>query len=817
MIGAKLGNYRILEKIGAGGQGTVYRATDTKLGRTVVVKVLPPELTVREANLKRFEREARLASALDHPNICTIFDLNDVDDVHFIVMQFVDGKNVRELVNGRPLDLRSALSITIQVADALSAAHARGIIHRDVKAGNVMVTPSGQVKILDFGLAKLLDSEGAGPGGIHHTDLTDVGTPYGTATYAAPEQARGERVDARADIFSTGVLLYEMLTGIWPFQGKTSVDVRHAVLHQEPEPLNQARPGGAPAQLQSIIDRTLAKDPKQRYQKVGELRDDLRTVLREVEAGAPQGFSEPITPVAPRHLSGTGRLGRALRWLRGVTGDRTSSPRESSSDRPLHDTPVTSRGDRERKSVAILPFKNVSNDPQSSFYEFSLADAVITELARVRSLVVRPSSEIVKYQGQQVDPRQAGREMSVAAVLSAGFLRAGDRIRVTAQLVDVESGDLLWSDRIDADATDIINVQDTITQEICEGLRLELTSDEKDRLEQAKTANAEAYEEYLRGRDCLGRYVYHTVARKDVDEAIEHFERTAYLDPSFALAHSALGAAYASRVMKGFGEPDDHALAQEAFDKALALDPYLIEARLNMIFIYLSSGQKAQARAAADQLRREAPNDAGVHFVRGVLARLDGHYQKALRSFDRMARLNPAERVVVSYNRARLLTYLGRYDEALAELDAGAAIEPDHPLIRTFRARALYYKDEPVKAAEILEQVLEQHPQLDGIRPIYATFLSALGWHEEARAQITDEVIKTADTDHDVAYWLASAYALQGQRDQALKWLRRAIELGNENRPWFERDKNWDSLRNDPEYRRIIEGIVTPHSEDEEG
>jgi len=817
MIGAKLGNYRILEKIGAGGQGTVYKATDAKLGRTVVIKVLPPELTVQEANLKRFEREARLASALDHPNICTIFDLNDIEGVHFIAMQFVEGKNVRELVSGRPLDLRSALSITIQVADALAAAHARGIIHRDVKAGNVMVTPSGQVKILDFGLAKLLDSEGAGPGGIHHTDLTEIGIPYGTATYAAPEQARGERVDARADIFSTGVLLYEMLTGIWPFQGKTSVDVRHAVLHQDPLPLNEARPGGAPLQLQSILDRALAKDPRQRYQKVGELRDDLRTILREVEAGAPQGFSEPIIPVAPRHLSGTGRMGRALRWLRGVTGERTQPQREATSDRPMHETPVTSLGDRERKSVAILPFKNVSNDPQSSFYEFSLADAVITELARVRSLVVRPSSEIVKYQGVQVDPRQAGREMSVAAVLSAGFLRAGNRIRVTAQLVDVESGDLLWSDRIDADATDIINVQDTITQEICDGLRLELTSDEKDRLEQAKTANAEAYEEYLRGRDCLGRYVYHTVARKDVDEAIEHFERAAYLDPSFALAHSALGAAYASRVMKGFGEPDDHAQAQEAFDKALALDPHLIEARMNMIFIYLSSGQKAQARAAADQLKREAPNDASVHFVRGVLARLDGDYDKALRSLDRMARLNPAERVVVSYNRARLLTYQARYDEALAELDAGAAMEPDHPLIRTFRARALYYCGEPVKAAEILEQVLEQHPQLDGIRPIYATFLSALGWHEEARAQITEEVIKTANTDHDVAYWLASAYALEGERDKALKWLRRAIELGNENRPWFERDKNWDSLRNDPEYQRIIGAIVTPGSEDEAG
>jgi len=813
MIGAKLGNYRILEKIGAGGQGTVYKATDTKLGRAVVIKVLPPELTLKEANLKRFEREARLASALDHPNICTIFDLNEIGGVHFIAMQYVEGKNVRQLVSGRPLDLRSALSIAIQVADALAAAHSRGIIHRDVKAGNVMVTPAGQVKILDFGLAKLLDHEG---GGIHQTDLTEVGIPYGTATYAAPEQARGERVDARADIFSTGVLLYEMLTGTWPFTGKTSVDVRHAVLHDEPPALYEARPGGAPQQLQAILDRALAKDPKQRYQKVNELRDDLRAILREVEAGGPLSF-EPISPVAPKHLSGTGRMGRALRWLRSRTGERTSQARESSSGRPMHDTPATSLGDRERKSVAILPFRNVSSDPQSSFYEFSLADAVITELARVRSLVVRPSSEIVKYQGVQIDPRQAGREMSVAAVLSAGFLRAGDRIRVTAQLVDVDSGDLLWSDRIDADATDIINVQDTITQEICEGLRLELTTDEKDRLEQQKTANAEAYEEYLRGRDCLGRFIYHTIARSDIDKAIEHLERAAYLDPSFALAHSALGKAYANRVIKGCGEPGDYAAATEAFDKALALDPGLLEARRHMVLIHLSRGEKRRARETAEQLAREAPNDSGVHFARGVVARLDGNYEKALRCFERMARLNPAERVVASYNRARIFTYQGLFEKALAELDEGAIIEPDHPLIKTFRARALYYHGEPVKAAEILEQVLEQQPQLDGIRPIYATFLSALGFSEEARAQLTDEVKKTADTDHDVAYWLASAYAMEGERDEALKWLRRAIALGNENKQWFERDKNWDSLREDPEYQEIVGAIVTPASDDAEG
>jgi serine/threonine-protein kinase len=616
-------------------------------------------------------------------------------------------------------------------------------------------------------------------------------------------------VDARADIFSTGVLLYELLTGTWPFQGKTSVDVRHAVLHEDPIPLNEARPGGVPWQLQTILDRAIAKDPKQRYQKVGELRDDLRTVLREIEAGGVQTFN-PIMPVAPRHMAGSGRMGRAMRWLRGITGDRSTPQKFLSSEPSAHETPVTSVSDRERKSIAILPFKNVSNDPQSSFYEFSLADAVITELARVRSLVVRPSSEIVKYQGVQVDPRQAGREMSVSAVLAAGFLRAGNRLRVTAQLVDVDSGDLLWSDRIDAEANDIISVQDTITQEIVEGLRLELSPDEKDRLEQQPTANAEAYEAYLRGRDALGRFIYKTIARKDIDEAIEHFERAAYLDPSFALAHSGLGKAYANRVIKGTGEPGDYDAATEAFDKALALDPQLLEPRRHMVLIYLSKGEKDRARETAEKLVRESPNDPGVHFQRGVIARLDGENEKALRCFERMARLSPAEKVVASYNRARIFTYQHDYDRAMAELDEGAAVEPDHPLIKTFRARALYYHDDVVKAAEILEQVLEQQPQLDGIRPIYATFLSALGFNEEARAQLTDEVIETANTDHDVSYWLASAYAMEGEREAALKWLRRAIELGNENRAWFEQDKNWDSLRDDPEYQGIIESISIP-------
>src|SRR4026209_318272 len=303
MVGKTLRNYRITEKLGVGGQGTVYKATDLKLGRAVVIKVIPPELSAKEANLKRFEREAKLASSLDHPNICTIYDLDEVDGVHFIAMQFVEGKNVRQLVAGRPLELKTTLLIGLQVADALAAAHSRGIIHRDVKSGNVMVTSSGQVKVLDFGLAKLLDDTEAATSGIHRTELSEIGAPYGTATYAAPEQARGDRVDKRADIFSLGVLLYEMLTGTWPFRGKTTIDVRHAVLHDAPRPITELRSSEIPPRLQQAVDKALAKEPKDRFQNMEDFRNELRQVLQELDAGGAAGY-QSVIPEPPRHLSG---------------------------------------------------------------------------------------------------------------------------------------------------------------------------------------------------------------------------------------------------------------------------------------------------------------------------------------------------------------------------------------------------------------------------------------------------------------------------------------------------------------------------------
>jgi serine/threonine-protein kinase len=804
MIGKSLRNYRITEKLGVGGQGAVYKATDAKLGRSVVIKVLPPELTAKEANLKRFEREARLASSLDHPNICTIFDLDEVDGVHFIAMQHVEGKNVRQLVAGRPLELKTAVLIGVQVADALAVAHSRGIIHRDIKSGNVMVMPSGQVKVLDFGLAKLLDETEAAHTGIHHTELTEIGIPYGTATYAAPEQARGDRVDKRADVFSTGVLLYEMLTGTWPFRGKTTIDVRHAVLHDAARPIAELRGSAIPPRLQQVIDRALAKEPKDRFQSMDEVRNELRQVLQELDTT--YAGSQGVVPEPPKHLPVSNPVSRAVRWLRSITRtDATSSPNVTTASRQMDETPQTTVADRDKKSLAILPFRNLSNDSSKAFYEFSLADAVITELARIRSLVVRPSSVIAKYQGQINDPREVGHELAVNAVLTAGFIHSGEAFRVTAQLLDVNSGEILWSDRIDAAASDIIALQDTIAQRIVEGLRLELSPSEQVGTGKASTRNPAAYEEYLKGRDFFGRFIFRTLSAQDCAEAIQHFERAIELDPNFALAYDGLGACYVNRVFKGFGGSEDYERAEEAFGKALAIDGNIFEARMLMVFIYLWRGQKQKAREEINRTRKEAPNEAVVYFVKALIHRLDGEYNRALRSYDRLVRLDPAAHVVASYSRALVYMYMGRFDEAFKQLDN--AEDPDNALVQTFRALALYYTGQTDAAAELMREVVGAHPNMHGIRPFLAQFLSAQGKHDEALSQLSDDVKRNGEVDADIAYSIASVYALEGIASEAFSWLERSIALGNENRRCFESDPNWSALRSDPRFAELMASV----------
>ncbi|MDQ3819011.1 MAG: serine/threonine-protein kinase, partial [Acidobacteriota bacterium] len=493
--GTRLGHYEIRSIIGAGGQGEVYKALDTTLDRPVVIKILPPEQRVKPSQFARFEREAKLASALDHPNICTIHGLSEVGDLRFIAMQFVEGRTVRELVSGRPLELKSALSIAIQVADALSAAHAKGIIHRDIKAGNVMVMDSGMVKVLDFGLAKLLEPTTEDSKDPH---LTELGVPYGTATYAAPEQAAGERVDHRADIFSTGVLLYEMLTGTWPFKGKSVVEVRYQVLHGTPKPIAEARGEESPtiARLQEIFNRATEKDPAKRYQRIEEMRERLRAVLREVDPEASQAtsFTGGITPSAPRHRAASG-IFTSIKEHKTIAA-LIAAVLLLAIGAGLYFF-LMRRHQPQVESLAVLPFTN--NDPTTEYLSDGITESLINSLSQIPSIRVRSRNSVFQYKGQSADPRKIGRALNVRAVLTGHVEHRGDEIDVNVELIDATDDSHIWGERYTRKLSDLTQLQQELSRDITDQLRLKLTGAEQQRLVKSYATNSNAYQLYLQG------------------------------------------------------------------------------------------------------------------------------------------------------------------------------------------------------------------------------------------------------------------------------------------------------------------------------
>jgi eukaryotic-like serine/threonine-protein kinase len=828
MIGTQISHYKILKKLGEGGQGEVYLAEDLSLRRTVAIKFLPAELVADEKSRKRFLREAQLASALDHPNICHVYEIAETNGLYYIVMQYLEGKRLKQMLRGRSMDLELALSVSIQLADALAAAHERGVIHRDIKATNIIVNDRGQAKILDFGLAKAT----ANIGDRAVMDLTQQGVPFGTAGYMSPEQARGGQIDHRTDVFSLGVVLYEMVTGKLPFSGKSSVEVMHAVLHDRPPSIIEYDPA-LPPRLQQVIDRTMAKEPAQRFQTMRELNVELRQILRDVQAKAGKYYEQ--TPLIPprQKKSGwlregiTGWLYKRLRSRSEASGPSRSPEPTPSSHAPLsnqagdntqqhrstvgeaqHDSnPSTWRMTDKKRTVAIMPFKNLGGDSETDFYSFSLADSVITELASLKSLVVRPSSYIARYQNQDINPQEVGRELAVDAVLISTYLKAGNRFRVTPQLVDINTGEIIWSDKIDVDYEDIITIQDKISHHIVRGLCVNISETETNKMLKATTSNAEAYELYLRGRSTYYKFTSQTLKKEDIDQAISLFQKAIALDEKFALAHSGLGICYVNYVLKAIGGASYYEMAESELNAALELDSRLVEPQLGMVYISMIKGQKSRAREQIRKLLKTAGNDSSVHFTAATIYRLDGLYKQALSEYSQILRMNPNDIVVVSYNRARVLMYQQQFDQAIDELEGGLMMEPGHGLLRVFLGQVYHHKGDRQRAIELLTEVLGKNPSMHGVRPILAVTYSAEGEHEKAMSLITPQVIDTASADHDVSYWLASVYAMEGVKEKAIKWLKKAIELGNENYPWFSVDKSWDKLRDDPEYIDIMDGL----------
>jgi serine/threonine-protein kinase len=747
--GQSFNQYRIVSKIGVGGMGKVYLAQDTFLRRSVALKLLSPEATRNAGQLARFIREARFASLLNHPNILTIYEIGHSGSLHFISSELVSGETLRDRIMRGPISLKEAINISIAIASALVVAHRSDIVHRDIKPENVMLREDGLLKVLDFGLAKLSRNErfvSEDDGETWDDVRTEPGLIMGTVTYMSPEQASGTELDARTDVWSLGVVLYEMIVGHPPFSGSSPAAIVTSILNVEPKPIDESSPH-LRRRLRKIVKKSLAKLVEDRYQTIQEMLDDLITIRAEIGAGV-----------------------------------------------------------AETRSLAVLPFSNVTGDARMSFFEFALADAVITELSRSRSIVVRPLSSVAKYLGKAIDPIEIGNELQVDAVLAANFVVSKNRIRVTTQLIDVGNRNVLWGEQIDSDADDVIDLEDTITSRIVEGLKCELETSAPPNVAMPATSNTSAYMEYLRGRDQLRRYMFHTVANENIEIALEHFRRAIELDPKFALAHCGLGMCFLQRVIKVLGSRADIEAASSSLDHALALAPHIIEARAYRAFILRLEGEVQKSRDQMIELRLDAPNNFEVHYLSGACYRFDGDYENAFRSYDEMLRIDPTAQVAVHYCRARLHWFQGDFGTASRELDLAERLEPNHPVVKFFKAVLTFHSGGPAQAVKELRNLLLVFP-CQGFRPVLSMCLCAAGQRDAALRELTAEVDEIADVDPDVSYWLASANSMLGRADLAFKWLAWAIKLGNRNLPWFQRDPVLDFIRKDPRFDDLLAGL----------
>ena len=806
MIGQVLLNYRILDKLGAGGQGTVYKAIDLTLDRTVAIKVLPPELTEKTSNLLRFEREAKLASSLDHPNICTIYGLHKAEGLQFIAMQHVEGSNVRQIVNGAPLELRSALSIAIQVADALAAAHSRGIIHRDIKAGNVMVTESGLVKVLDFGLAKLMERESEGSS---DSQITEVGVPYGTATYAAPEQAQGLRVDHRADIFSTGVLLHEMLTGTWPFKGKTAIDVRYAVLHATPVPIAEARSESPEAlgHLQEILNCALAKDPDDRYQRIEELRDALQSDFRKLgaDANAAVHMSGGIARVPPSHVRKG--LFPTANWL---TGKPTIVPLAVVLIFLLALGSYFLFGRRNKTaafdSLAVLPFTNAGANPDSEYLSEGITESLINSLSQLPYLKVRSRNTVFNYKGQKANPQTIGRELGVRALLSGRVLPHGDGLSISVELIDTQDDSQIWGKQYERKLSDIVSLPQDISRDVSENLRLRLSGAEQKQLTEGYATNSEAYRLYL-----LGRYYWNKRTADGLQKGIEYFNQAIGKDQKYTPAYTGLADCYALlNVYYVAPATETYPKAQAAAKRALELDEKLAEAHASLAFV---SYRYDWDWPAAEQHFKRAielkPDYATAYQWYSAFLAATGRHNEAIAEARRAHELEPFSLTIYA-DLVRHMYYARQYDQAINECRKLIEMDP------TF-ARGHVELGQLLEQKQMYGEAIGEFQKALALSQNSLAALTGLG-HAHALAGKKGEALKIISQLADRAkqqyvspYNTAVIYAGLGDKDQAIVQLEKARAERFNWIPFIQVDPLFDGLRSERGFVDLVKSIGLGH------
>ncbi|HTX77715.1 MAG TPA: protein kinase [Terracidiphilus sp.] len=791
-------HYEIVRRLGAGGSGVVYLANDTLLQRPVVLKILRAGLSSAEQLRRTVLREARLASAIEHPNVCAIYEVGESGNEGYIVMQFVPGQSLDRLIARGPASVQLVLSVGIQIADGLQAAHALGIFHRDLKPQNVMLAEGGLVKILDFGLARRLRPEDAAfdPAKPAMAKDASVAATYtargGTIRYMAPEQFVTGQSSAQSDVWALGVILYELVSGRHPFTRPDAEDFQAIRLIQfsDPPDLAEVVPGIS-KELKSVIATCLEKNPAARYSSAAEVREALKTIMKalQIETGSIPGEAAANLPT-----SGPEAEKRATGFL-SMLAERF---RESGAERP------------QQNSLVVLPFANLGASEVAPLYGYALADAIAARLARIPSLIVRPSSTLMTLPIAQMDPLQVGQRLLVSLVLAGSFLRSEHGFDLNWQLLDVGSQSVRTGGAIRVSSLDLVAVQTEISNEVfatLHGLGAAESTEAPRPAASATSLPGPVSEEYLQARALLSSFMVRTGSRADLDRAHALFSSVTSKDPEFALGWSGLGIAELQYTRHGFGGQSHIMLARRAFEQALQLDPAAAEANLYRIYMLLSRGEKESARHGIANLLAGAANDWNVHMVAGLALRGDGMYLEALAQFNRALKLNPASAAILYNHRARVYHYQNQLELAGDELEKGLALEPRHPLLRTSLGYQGMRLGHLAAAIETLEGVIRDDPSTRIAVPTLALCYVQAGERALAAALLKDDTLAAAEADNEMAYRLATYFAVEGDSSEALHWLRRAIYLGNENYPWFQKNPAWNNFRTNSDFGRILEDL----------